>query len=138
MSSENAKNDDSYYRNAEVISKKIDVFGNVYISSDNPNLIWTRKTNKYLYNSVVNNYLNAGYYLGYYLTTSKTAQSWNYIDKDNVKKLYNDNYIRGYVGLDATNKRFTNDSSGESIEIYKYSEDIKVNYYESANTGGTE
>ena len=138
MSSENAKNDDSYYRNAEIISKKIDVFGNVYISSDNPNLIWTRKTNKYLYNSVVNNYLNAGYYLGYYLTTSKTAQSWNYIDKDNVKKLYNDNYIRGYVGLDATNKRFTNDSSGESIEIYKYSEDIKVNYYESANVGGTE
>lgn len=134
MSSENAKNDDSYYRNAEIISKKIDVFGNVYISSDNPNLIWTRKTNKYLYNSVVNNYLNAGYYL----TISKTAQSWNYIDKDNVKKLYNGNYIRGYVGLDATNKRFTNDSSGESIEIYKYSEDIKVNYYESANTGGTE
>lgn len=138
MSSENAKNDNSYYRNAEMISKKADIFGNDFVSINNQNLIWTRKQNKYLYNSVVNNYLNAGYYFGYYLTTSKTAQLWNYVDKDGVKKLYNGDYIMGYVGLDTTNKYFTNDSSGVSIELYKYSEDIIVNYYESANSGGTE
>lgn len=131
MSSENANNS-SYYRNAEIISKKEDIFGNNFVSINNQNLIWTRKQNKYLYNSVINNYLNAGFYFGYYLTTSNTAQSWNYVDKDGVKKLYNDSYTRGYVGLDTANKYFTNDSSGVSIEIYKYSEDIIVNYYESA------
>ena len=138
ISSENAKNNDTFYRNAEIISRKTDIFGNNYISSDNKNLIWTRRPNKYLYNSVINKYLNAGFNSKYYLTTSTTAQSWDYIDKDGVKKLYNGSSSRGYVGLDTTNKYFTNDSNGVSIELYKYSEDIKVNRYESTNTGGAE
>ncbi len=138
ISSENAKNNDTFYRNAEIISRKTDIFGNNYISSDNKNLIWARRPNKYLYNSVINKYLNAGFNSKYYLTTSTTAQSWDYIDKDGVKKLYNGSSSRGYVGLDTTNKYFTNDSNGVSIELYKYSEDIKVNRYESTNTGGAE
>lgn len=138
ISSENAKNNDAFYRNAEIISRKTDIFGNNYISSDNKNLIWARRPNKYLYNSVINKYLNAGFNSKYYLTTSTTAQSWDYIDKDGVKKLYNGSSSRGYVGLDTTNKYFTNDSNGVSIELYKYSEDIKVNRYESTNTGGAE
>lgn len=131
----------AYYRQAKLISKKSDFYNNAYILNDDTSLVWLRDSNKNLYNATKKQYLYADYNIStskYYLTVSGTSQAWNYIDNNGVKQLYNGKADRGYVGLDVGNNRFTNDTNGVEIEIYKYSEDIEVNYYESTNAGGTE
>lgn len=145
ISSDNATIDDvyygAYYREAKIISKETDFHGIVYILNDDPSLIWLRDSNKNLYSATMKQYLFADYNSNtyrYYLTRSGTPQAWNYIDNNGVKQLYNGKTDHGYVALELDNNRFTNDLNGVEIELYKYSEDIEVNYFESANTGGTE
>ena len=123
------------YRRAILIEKKIDINNKSIIVTNNNDLIWKRLSNKAL-QSIVNNEYLIGSYNGwivknYYLTTTKNSQpEWIY-ENSNLKS----NSI--YVGINNNGFGY-NLSENADIELYKFSNEILVNYFESANTGGTE
>lgn len=117
-----------YYRKAILIEKKNDISGEYFIKTDNNNLVWKRLSNNALQSTINSQYLII---TGRFLTTTRYSQpEWIY-ENSNLKS--NDSY----VGID--NIGFSHSlSENANIELYEYSNEILVNYYEPANTGGTE
>lgn len=117
-----------YYRKAILIEKKNDISGEYFIKTDNNNLVWKRLSNNALQSIVNSQYLII---TGRYLTTTRYSQpEWIY-ENSNLKS------DGSYVGID--NIGFSHSlSENANIELYEYSNEILVNYYVPANTGGTE
>lgn len=127
MSRETTSSSD-FYRIAILIEKRNDISGEYFIKTDNNNLVWKRLSNNALQSIVNSQYLII---TGRYLTTTRYSQpEWIY-ENSNLKS---DN---SYVGID--NIGFSHSlSENANIELYEYSDEILVNNYEPANTGGTE
>lgn len=117
-----------YYRKSILIEKKNDISGEYFIKTDNNNLVWKRLSNNALQSTINSQYLIIK---GLYLTTTRYSQpEWIY-ENSNLKS---DN---SYVGID--NIGFSHSlSENANIELYEYSNEILVNYYEPTNAGGTE
>lgn len=117
-----------YYRKSILIKKKNDISGEYFIKTDNNNLVWKRLSNNALQSTINSQYLIIK---GLYLTTTRYSQpEWIY-ENSNLKS---DN---SYVGID--NIGFSHSlSENANIELYEYSNEILVNYYEPTNAGGTE
>lgn len=126
---------DINYRQATSIEKKIDINGEPFVESNNNDLIWKRQSNNALQSIVNNEYLigssNGWIVKNYYLTTTKGSQpEWIY-ENSNLKS----NNL--YIGINNNGFGY-NLSENANIELYKFSNEILVNYYEISNTGGTE
>lgn len=133
MSRETPSN--SNYRRAVIIEKKSDIYGDYYINNTNNDLVWKRLSNNALQSIANNEYLIGSYsgliFKNYYLTTTKGSQpEWIY-ENSNLKS--NDLY----VGINDNGFGY-NLNQNANIELYEFSNDILINYYESTNTGGTE